>query len=119
MGSNHFRLWKVLLVAMGRCNLYGMDSSSGAVVWQGRVEGRSSALHIQRDGRTPSEASLASLHFVWSFNPIRCNLFCPKLIYEILFNTKFFYSDLDTPIALIAICSVSLLITSLFYLHHK
>ena len=31
----------------GRGKLYGLYSTSGAVLWQARVEGRPSALHLQ------------------------------------------------------------------------
>ena len=61
----------------GRGKLYGLYSTSGAVLWQARVEGRPSALHLQRDDRRDSEAALASLvyrharsaHFMLSYNP--------------------------------------------------
>ena len=61
-----------------RGKLYGLYSTSGAVLWQARVEGRPSALHLQRDNRRDSEAALASLvyqharsaYFMLSYNPI-------------------------------------------------
>ena len=40
MGADRFGLRKVVVVTKGLGKLYGLDSSSGAVLWQARVEGR-------------------------------------------------------------------------------
>ena len=65
MGANRFGLQKVVL-ATGRGKLYRLDSTLAAVLWQEvEVEGRPSALHLQRDGRMDSEAALAGLAGAW------------------------------------------------------
>jgi len=76
--SDKFGLRKVVVVVSNRGKLYGLDSGSGALLWQARVPGKPSALHLQRDGRTDNEAALACLvyrhsrstHFILAFNPI-------------------------------------------------
>ena len=75
---DRFGLRKVVVVATGRGKIYGLDSGSGSVLWQARVDGAPKALHLQKDGRGGAEGALACLvykhhrstHFVLSFNPI-------------------------------------------------
>jgi len=76
--SDKFGLRKVVVVVTTRGKIYGLDSGSGAILWQTRVPGKPTALHLQRDGRQDSGAALASIvykhqrstHFILSFNPI-------------------------------------------------
>ena len=59
--GDKFGLRKVIVTASSLGKIYGLDSSSGAVLWQRRIPGDVKALHIQRDGLSEGGSAQASL----------------------------------------------------------
>lgn len=76
--GDRFGLRKVMVAMTHQGKMYGLDSGSGAVLWQRLVPGRGFALHVQRDGLTDSDAAQAALvyrhhrstYYVLTFNPV-------------------------------------------------